>query len=219
MSDPRLLLSLKDQEISTLKLRIQQEQEIVAHVQISQVLLPCSDIPGSATMFRYPGYYNHVQNPRYSFHVQISQVILPCSHISGNRNMFRYYWYSYHVHISLVLVTCSDIISFHTMFTYPWYSYHVHMSNIMFRYPRYSYHLRYARYSYYVHISLKLVTVSDIQCTCTTFRYRWHSYHVQMSQVLVPCSNNPGIRNMFICQVLVPFDIPCADLLLCQIPR
>ncbi len=37
MADPLHLLHVKNQEIAQLKLRIQQEQEIVAHVQMAQV--------------------------------------------------------------------------------------------------------------------------------------------------------------------------------------
>jgi hypothetical protein len=38
VADPLHLLHVKNQEIAQLKLRIQQEQEIVAHVQMSQVI-------------------------------------------------------------------------------------------------------------------------------------------------------------------------------------
>jgi hypothetical protein len=37
VADPLHLLHVKNQEIAQLKLRIQQEQEIVAHVQMAQV--------------------------------------------------------------------------------------------------------------------------------------------------------------------------------------
>ncbi len=47
MADPLHLLHVKNQEIAQLKLRIQQEQEIVAHVQMSQVM---------QSKFKYPGF-------------------------------------------------------------------------------------------------------------------------------------------------------------------